>query len=292
MPTFETPHPILIALELGVADVRLTASERTDTNVEVRPSDPAKKSDVAAAEQTRVEYADGRLLIRAPKGWRRHTPRGGGESIDVQVDLPAGSRLLGSAGVAALHSTGPLGECHYKTGVGDFHIEHAGEAHISTGLGDITVDRVAGDAEISSASGAVRIGFVGGAAVIKNSNGETWIGEIARDLRVVSANGSIAVDHAHATVAAKTANGSIRLGDVGSGTVVALTALGKVEIGIRDGVAAWLDLDTHFGTVRNELDAADRPPPGDRAVEVRARTSFGDITIRRSVAGSTAVGAA
>jgi hypothetical protein len=77
---------------------------------------------------------------------------------------------------------------------------------------------------------------------------------------------------------------------VGGGAVVAQTALGKVDIGIRDGVAAWLDLDTHFGKVHNELDAAGRPQPGDATVEVRARSSFGDITIRRAVARSTAAG--
>jgi len=56
MSTFDTPRPILVDLELGVGDVRVSAGERTDTTVEVRPSDPAKQSDVDAAAQTRVEY--------------------------------------------------------------------------------------------------------------------------------------------------------------------------------------------------------------------------------------------
>ena len=60
--------------------------------------------------------------------------------------------------------------------------------------------------------------------------------------------------------------------------------MGKVDIGIRDGVAAWLDLNTGFGKVRNELDDAPGPAEDDETVEVRARTSFGGITIRRSVA--------
>ena len=77
-------------MELGVGDLRIVASDRTDTMVEVRPSDAAKKADMTAAEQTRVEYAGGRLLIKAPKSWRQYTFRGGGESVDVQVELPAG----------------------------------------------------------------------------------------------------------------------------------------------------------------------------------------------------------
>jgi hypothetical protein len=289
MPTFDTPAPILVNLEVGVGDVRITASDRTDTTVTVRPTDPGKKSDVVAAEQTRVEFADGRLLIKAPKNWRRYTPRGGGESIDVAIELPAGSRLHGEAGVAALHSAGRLGECQYSTGVGDLHIEQAGPVHLSTGVGDITVGRASGHAQISTASGALRIGSVDGTAVIKGSNGDTWIGDVSQALRVVSANGSIAVDHAHATVVAKTSNGDVRLDEVRQGTVVAQTALGRIDIGIHDGVAAWLDLDTKFGKVNNDLDATGQPAPGEGAVEVRARSAFGDITIRRCVMSAPAV---
>jgi hypothetical protein len=291
MPTFDTPGPILVNLEVGVGDVRITASDRTDTTVTVRPSNPDKQSDVVAAEQTRVEFADGRLLVRAPKGWRRYTTRGGGESIDVEIELPAGSRLRAETGVAALRCTGRLGECHYTTGVGDLRIEQAGPAHLTTGIGDIAVDQVSGNAEISTGSGALRIGSVDGTAMIRAANGDTWIGDVSRDLRVHSANGSIAVDHAHATVVARTSNGDVRLDEVERGTVVAQTALGRIDIGIGSGVAAWLDLDTKFGRVDNQLDSAGRPAPGEDTVAVRARSAFGDISIRRSVASPAAVGA-
>jgi hypothetical protein len=292
MPTFDTPGPILVTLELGVGDVRIAASDRTDTSVVVRPSDPAKKSDVVAAEQTRVEFSPGRLSIRAPKGWRRYTPRGGGESIDVQIDLPAGSQLRGDGGIAALRCTGAIGECHYNTGVGDIQVEQAGPVHLTTGVGDITVDTVSGHARISTGSGAVRVGSVDGTAEIKGANGDAWIGDVTRDLRVVAANGSISVDRSHGNVVAKTANGDVRLGEVEGASVVAQTALGNVDVGIRDGVAAWLDVNTHFGKVFNELDVAGRPAPGEQTVEVRARSSFGDIRIRRSMPSKTGVGAA
>jgi DUF4097 and DUF4098 domain-containing protein YvlB len=128
----------------------------------------------------------------------------------------------------------------------------------------------------------VRIGSIDGTAVVKNSNGDTWIGEVTGDLRVNAANGRITVDRVHATVAAKSAMGDVRLGEVDRGTVLAQSGFGAVEVGIRDGVAAWLDLTTRFGNVRNDLEAAGRPEPGEEAVEVRAGTSYGDITIRRS----------
>ena len=286
MPTFDTPEPISVTVELGVGDLRIVASDRTDTVVEVRPSDPAKKADVTAAEQTRVEYASGRLLIKAPKSWRRYAPHGGGESIDVQIELPAGSHLRGETGVAALRCQGRLGECRYKTGAGDIQLDQAGAVQLRTGIGDITLEQADGDAELSTGSGSVRIGRIDGAAVVKNSNGDTWIGRLTGDLRVNAANGRISVDQASGAVAAKSANGDVRLGEVAHGTVLAQTGFGKVEVGIRDGVAAWLDLSTRYGTVRNNLDTADRPGVGEDAVEVRARTAFGDITIHRTSASN------
>jgi hypothetical protein len=67
---------------------------------------------------------------------------------------------------------------------------------------------------------------------------------------------------------------------------VAESAFGDLEIGVRDGVPAWLDLRTKFGRVRNELEASDDPPSGEDSVEIRAHTSMGDIVIRRSLVGS------
>jgi hypothetical protein len=284
MPVFDTPEPIAVTVELGVGDLRIVAGDRADTVVEVTPSDPAKEGDVTAAEQTRVEYGGGRLLIKAPRSWRRYTPKGGGDSIDVQVELPAGSHLRGEAGVAALRCQGRLGECHYKTGLGDIQLDQADAVQLRTGMGDVAVERAAGDAQVSTGSGSLRVDRIDGAAVVKNSNGDIWIGEVAGNLRVNTANGRISVDRAGEAVAAKSANGDVRLGEVAHGTVVAQTAVGKVEIGIRDGVAAWLDLNTRYGTVRNDLDATGQPGPGEDAVEVRARTSAGNITIHRSAA--------
>jgi hypothetical protein len=291
MPTFETPNPISVDLELGVGDVRIDAAERTDTLVEVRPTDPGKPGDVSAADQTRVDYAGGRLVIRGPRGWRQWSPRGGGDSIDVQISLPEDSQLTADVGMAALRSTGRLGDCRYKTGAGDIDIAEAAEVALRTGAGNVTVDHAAGDLAASTGSGVVQIGAVDGSAVIKNSNRETRIGEVSGELRVKAANGSISVDRAHATVAARTANGDVVLGSVGPGAVDAQTAFGRIEVGIAEGLAAWLDLDTRFGRVVNGLEDMQRPDAGEATVEVRARTSYGDISVHRALADDAWKGA-
>ncbi len=96
-----------------------------------------------------------------------------------------------------------------------------------------------------------------------------------------AANGSITVGRSQATVGAKTASGDIRLREIAGGTAVAETAFGQIDIGIPAGVAAWLDLSTRFGHVRNTLDDTGQPADGQDRAEVRARTSYGDITVTR-----------
>jgi DUF4097 and DUF4098 domain-containing protein YvlB len=281
MPTFDTPEPISAVIDLVVGDARITASDRGDTVVEIRPSDASHDQDVRAAEQTRVEYAAGRLLVRAPRQ-RSLSIFGKPGSIDVTIDLPAGSHVHGDASVAAVHGAGRLGECRVKTAAGDIQLEDTGPLDLNTGAGAISVDRVAGPAEVSTGSGRVRLREIDGTAVIKNSNGDSWVGEVAGDLRVNAANGNISVDHANADVNASTANGDVRVGGVRRGSASLKTSFGEIEVGIQAGTAARLDVHTEFGHIRNRMDASEGPGPSDETVEVRARTSYGDIVIHRS----------
>ena len=288
MPTYPTPEPISVSLELGVADVRVVATDREDTNVEIRPSDPAKKGDVAAAEQARVDFSDGRLVVKANLGWRQYALRKDEHSIDVDIALPSGSTVRGEAALAGLHTSGALAECRYKTGAGSVHVEQAAAATLRTGAGDLVVGRTDGAVEAVTGSGVVRLGSVGGTAAVKNANGDTFVGDVAGDLRASSANGRIRVERSGGAVTAKTANGDVALLEAAPHAVDLQTGFGAIEVGIPEGVAAWLDLDTKYGTVDNRLAAAERPEPGEAVVEVRARTAFGDITVRRAVAAETA----
>jgi hypothetical protein len=281
MPVFATPEPITVTIEVYAADVQIVATDRADTVVELRPTDESDDSDVKAAQQTRVDHADGALTIRGPR------PRGmdfskKSRSVDLVLEVPTGSRLHGFATSGELRSTGELGECRFRMSVGHAQLDRTGPLRLET-VGRITVDAVAGDAEVETGSGRVRIGEVAGSATVKNSNGDTEIGLVTGGLRVRSANGGISVDRAGAAVDAKTSNGGIRLGEVVRDSVSLHTASGDLEVGIAAGTAAWLDLKTGHGRVRNELQSVGQgPEESDRTVEVHASTSFGDITVRRS----------
>jgi DUF4097 and DUF4098 domain-containing protein YvlB len=280
MPTFSTPEPIPATIELAAGDVRVLASERSDTVVEVRPSNSSHEPDIQAAEQTKVEYTAAGLVVRGPK--QRNVGLRKIGSVDVTVELPAGSQIEAEAAIGALRFSGQLGKCRVKMGAGDVELDKVGPVDLHSGAGRITVDQISGHAEITTGSGRLRVSQIDGSAVIKNSNGDTWVGEITGNLRVSAANGAVSVGRAAADVTASSANGDIRVDDLTRGSASLKTGFGEIHFGIHAGTAAKVDAYTRLGTVRNSLEAAESPEPSDEVLEVHAQTSFGDIVIRRS----------
>ncbi|HTX28139.1 MAG TPA: DUF4097 family beta strand repeat-containing protein [Streptosporangiaceae bacterium] len=286
MPKFETPQPVAVTVDVFVGHVEIVASDRTDTVVEVRPSDPAKKEDVRGAQETTVDFAAGRLTVQGPRGWKMYVPPRAFNtpSVDVTIEVPTGSRLHGTASVCRFVVTGELGQCELKNSVGDIQLEQAGPLDLNTSGGSITVDQVVGRANISTGTGTVRIRHIDGSAVVKNSNGDSTIGEVAGDLQVNTANGNITVERPSGSVTAKTANGSIRIGDASRGTLQLETSVGELDVGIHPGTAAYLDVSTKAGTLQNLMESAGQPAQSEQTVHVYARSSVGNIIIRRATA--------
>ncbi|MGC7096526.1 DUF4097 family beta strand repeat-containing protein [Amycolatopsis lurida] len=280
MPVFATPQPITVRLDLPVGDARIIAGDRTDTVVEVHPGNSGKKHDVEAAERTTVDYSGNRLVIRAPS--TKSSLFGRSSSVRVTVELPAGSTIQADAQWTTFTTEGRLGDCRFTTG-GEVRIERTGALWLNSSVGDVVVDHADGDVEVTAGSGQVRIGEITGGGVIRNSSGSCWVGRAGGDVRLNTASGHITVDRADAGVEARTAYGEIRIGEVSRGVVQLETSAGEIEVGIRKGVAAWLDVSTGFGQVSSELDDAGEPS-GDPAdtVEVRARSGYGNIRINRS----------
>jgi hypothetical protein len=281
VPAFETPRPIVATVELPMGSVRVSAGERADTVVEVRPRDPGSAVDVEAAEQTRVQYADGRLSITAPKRpllrWLSSGP-----AIEVDVSLPEGSEL-DATGWADYVCTGRLGAVALAKAAG-VRIEHAASVQAHSSMGDIIAGRIDGFADLSTAMGRIRVGALGGRSSLKTSAGDVSVGEVTAAVTLKTAYGDIAVDRALASVHAKTSAGSVRVGEAAGGTIELETSYGELEIGVPDGVAAYLDVSSSSGTVRSELDASAAPAAADQrpTVEIRGHTQYGGIVIRRA----------
>ncbi|WP_020574607.1 DUF4097 family beta strand repeat-containing protein [Actinopolymorpha alba] len=279
MTTFDTPEPISATVDIVFGSIQFKASDRADTVVEVRPVDPSWELDVKAAEQAKVEFANGKLMVKHPKLRTAFNNKYG--RVEVLVELPFGSDVQGDTAKGDYLVEGVVGSCQLKTPTGNIRVEQATGVQLKTTSGKVNVDRVTDQANVSG-NGDIRIRQVDGGAVVKNIGGETWVGEVGGDLRVKSANGGITVDVALAAVDVKTASGDIRVGELGSGPVDLYTPNGELEVGIPQGTAARLDAHTSAGRVRNHLEALDASEQSDRTVKVRARSHGGDIIVRRA----------
>ncbi len=286
--TFNTPAPIAVTLDLYVADVRFAASDRADTIVEVRPSDPKKAADSKAAENTRVEYDEATrtlsIVSRKPRSRFVNFSSKRPESIDVVIQLPTDSGVRGESDLGDFHSEGALGAVSLKTDLGAIRLAETGPVNLRSGVGGITVEGVSGSAEVHSGSSDIRIGAVDGTADVSAGNGKVRVGVVTGAANIKVSNGSVSVDRALFDITAASSNGEVVIGEVVRGKVFATAKNGSVEVGVREGSAAWLELNSSVGRVYNELASTDAPATGEPVdkVEVHADTKLGDVTIRRT----------
>ncbi len=177
MQTFDTPAPISAVLDIPAGRVRFIAADRADTAVEVRPADASKGRDVKVAEQTTVDYADGVLRVEASA---KNQILGSSGSIEVTVQLPAGSRIEAKAASAEFRGVGRLGDVTVESSHGPIKIDEAARVRLSTLAGDVSVGRLGGPAEISTAKGDIRIAeAVRGTVVLRSQAGDVSVGAAA-----------------------------------------------------------------------------------------------------------------
>ncbi|MGF4043405.1 DUF4097 family beta strand repeat-containing protein [Paenarthrobacter nitroguajacolicus] len=282
MATFQTPQPIAVVVDVSVrAGIWTVAREGKDTVVNVRPRKEKRSLDVRMAEQTTVDYSDGRLQVRLHPGFR-HSWFSDGGAVEITVEVPVGSSLELKSAMGDLRCDGEFGAADLRTDLGHISIDHCGELRAHTDMGDITVERAAGRSRIKTGSGKIRIRHIDGVATVKNGNGSTYIAHASGELSVSAANGDISLERAGLSTTVKTSSGDITVGEVAAGSLTVQTAAGALAVGVREGTAAWLDLSTKYGRVRNALQATNGPGDTTDKVEIRARNAYGDIAVTRS----------
>ncbi|MGV9851884.1 DUF4097 family beta strand repeat-containing protein [Streptomyces sp. NPDC003442] len=175
MPKFDTPAPIRAVLAIPAGRVQFIAADRADTTVEVLPANPAKGRDVQAAEQTTVAYADGVLRIHAPES--KNQLIGSSGSLEVTVQLPAGSRVEVKAAASELRGVGRLGDVAFDGAYRQIKIDEAASVRLTALEGDVEVGRLGGPAEISTARGDIRITEAArGRVVLRTQSGDISVG--------------------------------------------------------------------------------------------------------------------
>jgi hypothetical protein len=263
MLNFHTPQPITATIEIATGTVRLVASERTDTVVEVRPRDKNRSQDVKVAEQVRVDFRNGSLSVLSHRGFA--FPRRG--AVVVDVALPSGSRLHASVVSAQLTADGEYADCTLASVSGDVAVESATE--------NVKVDNV---------SGGISVGVAKKSASVSTVSGDATFGKLRGDIKFQAASGSLTVGRLEGKLNAQTASGDVTVTTAVNGGVSVQSSSGELVLGIAEGTAAQLDLRTKSGEVRNSLTSSDGPARGDETLVVHARTGSGDIVVQRASA--------
>ncbi|MFG2985734.1 DUF4097 family beta strand repeat-containing protein [Streptomyces sp. NPDC048258] len=175
MQKFNTPAPIAAVLDIPAGRIRFIAADRADTTVEVLPADASKSRDVKAAEQTAVAYRDGVLRIEASPA--KNQLLGSSGSVEVTIQLPAGSRIEAKAASAEFRGIGRLGDVALETAHGTVKLDEAESARLTLLAGDISVGRLGGPAQISTQKGDLHITeAVTGTVELRTEHGDISVG--------------------------------------------------------------------------------------------------------------------
>lgn len=173
--TFDTPAPVTAVLDIPAGHIRFIAADRADTTVEIRPADASKGRDVKAAEQTEVTYRDGVLRVEVPAPKNRLLGPSG--SIEVTVQLPAGSRVEAQASGAGFRGVGRLGDVAFDSALGPVKIDEAASAQLAVLAGDVSIGRLNGPARISTQKGDIRVDeAVSGTVTLRTEHGGITVG--------------------------------------------------------------------------------------------------------------------
>ncbi|OKI19928.1 DUF4097 family beta strand repeat-containing protein [Streptomyces sp. CB03911] len=155
MLKFDTPAPVTAILDIPAGRIRFIAADRTDTTVEVLAADPGKNRDVKAAGQVTVTYTDGALHIEAAPAKNRIVGNSG--SVEVTVQLPAGSHVRAKSAAGELRGVGRLGDVTYEAAQGTVKLDESASAHLTLQAGDLTLHRLTGPATITTLKGDITV---------------------------------------------------------------------------------------------------------------------------------------
>lgn len=170
MTVFSTPGPVTVVLDAAtsLANVRLTASDRSDTVVEVLPTNATKSIDVTHAEDTVVTLAGDEVRIATPHV-SLISPRT--RSVDIIIHVPTGSSVRGKAGSGDFVTEGELATCDYTTQGGTISVDQVGPAALEAAGGDVRIRKaVRGTISAATMSGTIDVGVSHDAAVKLSTN--------------------------------------------------------------------------------------------------------------------------
>jgi hypothetical protein len=155
MQTFPTTAAITAVLDIPAGRIQLIAADRTDTTVEVRPADPAKSRDVKLAEQIEISFTDQVLRVQAAPA--KHKLLGHNGSVEITVQLPAGSAVQAKTSAGQIRGVGRLGQVDAEIAQGPVKLDETGTATITIADGPIHIGRLTGPATLATQRGDITV---------------------------------------------------------------------------------------------------------------------------------------
>lgn len=222
---------------------------------------PGSSAEAEAVRQTRIDYTQGRLVVRTSKDLQlRNVP------VSVTVQAPLGSHVEARSGSGDVTVTGAAGRVNLTTGSGRITTDQAeGAARVDSGSGTVRLGPMAGGLRIKTGSGDVEVSAIGGASTVATGSGDIWLGAVAGD------------------VLARTGSGRVTVANATAGEIELHTGSGAIHIGVRKGSPAEVDLSSGSGEARSDLDLTTTPPESRPSLRIRGRTGSGAALVTSAV---------
>ncbi|WP_166846020.1 DUF4097 family beta strand repeat-containing protein [Isoptericola sp. BMS4] len=279
MPTFPASGPVPVVVEVPFAHLHVVASERDDVVVTVLPAEPGKSGSVRAAGDVLVSREGDAVTVTYPGSWKQWVLPFAAGTAAITVEVPTGSSVRGKTG--SLFAEGLLDSVEMTLSAGDARVDDVARLDVKVAAGSVVARRVDGTVDVKVSAGGVRIDEIAADGAIRATNGTTTVGSVSGSLDVHGSNGEIVVSRVRGTLTAKSAHGGVRVSNLESGSATLTTSFGAIEVGVPEGTAAYLDVASEHGSVRNQLTPTEGPVEDEATAEIHASTGYGDIVVRR-----------
>jgi DUF4097 and DUF4098 domain-containing protein YvlB len=261
---FPTEEPVGLDIELPAGEVRIEASDRHETEVELRPlrDDEASRQ---AVEEATITMRAGALTVDVPD---RRRLRVRPAEVALLIRCPEGSGAK-----VKTKSADVLGRGRF------------GDVRIAAVSGDVDWGEVNGDGQLNTVSGSVRLGPVSGSLDVNTVSGDVLLERVGGRLKLNAVSADFTVREAAGPVKADTVSGDLALDSVENGDVVLGSVSGDLHVGIKRGSRISVDATALSGALESEIDLSDGAPSAPEEgplVELRARTVSGDLHIVRA----------
>lgn len=253
--TFQVTGPVRLDLRIPNADVTVSAAAPGTASVS-SGAGGTLPDDVTVTCERRGD-TDVLTVTSKQSGLFRFR-----RAVVVDVRLPAGSAVAVSTAAGGIACAGPLGAVRVETASAGVRVPEAMSVDVVGVSGAVAIGRVAGEASVKTVSGAIEVDDVRGRLVLRTVSGRIRVRGAGGDVEARSVSGDVALQRLE--------QGVVRLDSVS----------GDVSLGVRRGVAVWLDLDSASGEVRSELGpSGEGPVEGRPVLELRGRTVSGHLRV-------------